>query len=175
MEVDEVIRERRSIRAYKDRPVEEEKIKAILEAGRWAPSAGNLQSVECIIVKDRETKEKLSSAAYGQAQPEEAPVNIVVCVNFSNISHYGQRGEDLYSLQESGACVQNIMLKAYSLGLGTCWIGAFDENAARVALEMPDKVRPVAIIPIGYPDEDPSSSRRGLESMIFRERYGRKV
>jgi nitroreductase len=154
--------------------VEDEKIKKILDYARWAPSAGNLQSVEYIVVKDKETKERLSSASFGQAQPSEAPVNIVVCVNFPKISHYGKRGDDLYSLQESGACVQNLMLAAHSLGLATCWIGAFDEDSARDALDIPDHVRPVAIITLGYPGERPGSSRRDLKDVIFREKYGNK-
>lgn len=174
MELEEAIRNRRSIRAYQDKLVEDEKIEKILDSARWAPSAGNLQSVEYIVVKDNKTKEILSHASYGQAQPSEAPVNIVVCVNFPKISHYGKRGDDLYSLQESGACVQNLMLTAHSLGLGTCWIGAFDEDRAKEALGLPDHVRPVAIITLGYPEESPGSSRRDLKDVIFREKYGNK-
>lgn len=172
MEVEEAIRNRRSIRRYKDRPVEEEKIQRILDAARWAPSAGNLQSIEYIVVKDRETREKLSEISYGQAQPKEAPVNIVVCVNFPKISHYGERGETLYSIQESGACIENLMLAAHSLGLGTCWIGAFDEERAKEILGIPDHVRPVGIIAVGYPDESPRSSRRDLKDIVFREKHG---
>ena len=174
MELDEAIRNRRSVRSYKDKQVEDEKIQKILEAAHWAPSAGNLQSVEYIVVKDKETKEKLSKASFGQAQPSDAPVSIVVCVNFPKISHYGKRGEDLYSIQESGACIQNLMLTAHSLGLATCWIGAFDEDVAREALGLPEHVRPVGIIPLGYPDESPGSSRRDLRDSVFREKYGEK-
>ncbi|NIO22685.1 MAG: nitroreductase family protein [Candidatus Aenigmarchaeota archaeon] len=171
MELGEAIRNRRSIRSYTDRPVEDEKIEKILDAAHWAPSAGNLQSVEYIVVKDREIKNKLAEASYGQAQPSKAPVNIVVCVNYPKISHYGERGETLYSIQESGACIQNLMLTAHSLGLGTCWIGAFDEGKAKGALGIPDHVRPVGIITLGYPDESPRSSRRGLKEVVFKEKY----
>ncbi|NIO19731.1 MAG: nitroreductase family protein [Candidatus Aenigmarchaeota archaeon] len=171
MELEEAIRNRRSIRSYKDRSVEDEKIEKILDAAHWAPSAGNLQSVEYIVVKDRETKEKLSSVSFGQAQPKKAPVNIVVCVNFPKISHYGERGVGLYSIQESGACIQNLMLMAHSLGLGTCWIGAFDEERAKEILEVPENVRVVGIITVGYPDESPKSSRRDLKDIVFQERY----
>lgn len=171
MKLDEAIRNRRSVRSYQDKPVEDEKIAKILEAAHWAPSAGNLQSVEYVIVKDKQTKEKLAKASYGQAQPSEAPVNIVVCVNFQRISHYGKRGEDLYSIQESGACIQNLMLTAHSLGLATCWVGAFDEDAAKKALGTPDHVRPVGIIPLGYPDEKPGSSRKNLKDSLHEEKY----
>lgn len=174
MELKEAIRNRRSVRSYKDKPVEDEKIEKILDSARWAPSAGNLQSVEYVVVKDKAIKEELSSASFGQAQPGDAPVNIVVCVNFPKISHYGKRGEDLYSLQESGACVQNLMLTAHSLGLATCWVGAFDEGIARDALGIPDHVKPVAIITLGYPRERPGSSRRDLKSIVFKEKYGNR-
>jgi nitroreductase len=171
MELMEAIINRRSIRSYRDKPVEDEKIEKILDASGWAPSAGNLQSVEYIVVKDKETKNKLAEASYGQAQPSKAPVNIVVCVNFKKISHYGDRGEGLYSLQESGACIQNLMLTAHSLGLGTCWIGAFDEERTKEALNIPDHVRPVGIITVGYSDEKPRSSRRNLKDIVFNEKY----
>jgi nitroreductase len=171
MELTEAIRNRRSIRSYRDRPVEDEKIEKILDAARWAPSAGNLQSVEYIVVKDQETKNKLSETSYGQAQPKEAPVNIVVCVNLPKISHYGKRGVELYSIQESGACIQNLMLTAHSLGLGTCWIGAFDEERAKEMLGVPENVRVVGIITLGYPDESPRSSRRDLKDIVSEEKY----
>lgn len=171
MELLEAIRDRRSVRSYLDKPVEQYKIEKILEAARWAPSAGNLQSVEYVIVKDKETKEKLSHASHGQAQPSEAPVNIVVCVNFRRISHYGERGKELYSIQESGACIQNLMLAAHSLGLGTCWIGAFDEDLAREAVRIPDHARPVGIITLGYPGGKAHSTRMDLKKSLHEERY----
>ncbi len=174
MEVGEAIRNRRSVRAYLDKPVEEEKIVKILDAARWAPSAGNLQSVEYVVVKDSERKEKLASAAWGQGFVREAPVDIVVCCNFRKISHYGERGKELYAVQESGACIQNLMLTAYSLGLGTCWVGAFDEEEVRRVLRIPDHVRPVAIITVGYPSETPKSGRRELKDIVFGEEYGKK-
>lgn len=174
MELEEAIRKRRSVRSYQNRPVEEEKIERIMDSAHWAPSAGNLQSVEYIIVKDRETKERLAGAAFGQGHVSEAPVNIVVCCNFSKISHYGGRGKDLYSLQESGACIQNLMLTARSLGLGTCWVGAFSEEKAREVLGVPENVRPVGIITLGYPNESPGSSRRNLKDSVFLDRYANK-
>ncbi len=174
MELSEAIRSRRSIRSYHAKPIEGGKIERILEAARWAPSAGNLQSVEYIVVKNPETRELLSKAALGQEQITEAPVSIVVCCNFSKISHYGQRGRDLYSLQESGACIENLMLAAHALGLGTCWIGAFDENKVRESLKIRDETRPVAIITLGYPAEKPRSSRKDAGHSVFREGYGKR-
>jgi len=174
MELDEAIKNRRSIRAYQKMPVEEEKINKILEAAHWAPSAGNLQSVEYVVVKDRETKVKLAGASYGQEQVSEAPVDIVVCCNFSKISPYGTRGKELYSMQESGACIQNLMLAAHALGLGTCWIGAFDEARVRQIAGVPANAKPVAIITVGYAAEKPKSGRRDSRHAVFRESYGKK-
>jgi nitroreductase len=174
MEVSEAIRGRRSIRSYHAKSVEGGKIERILEAARWAPSAGNLQSVEYIVVKSPVIKKLLSEAALGQEQITEAPVSIVVCCNFSKISHYGQRGRDLYSLQESGACIENLMLAAHALGLGTCWIGAFDENKVRESLKIRDETRPVAIITLGYPAEKPRSSRKDAGHSVFWEGYGKR-
>jgi SagB-type dehydrogenase family enzyme len=153
--------------------VEDEKIELLLEAARWAPSAGNLQSVEYIIVKNKETREKLAKAAYNQGQIIEAPVSIVVCCNMRKISPYGARGKELYTLQESGACIQNLMLEAYSLGLGTCWIGAFDEAKVKEILKISDYTRPVAIITVGYPNEKPKSSRKDIKHSVFFEFYGK--
>ena len=174
MEIDEAIRNRRSIRSYQAKPVEAAKLERILEAARWAPSAGNLQSVEYIVVKSLGTRKLLSEAALGQEQITEAPVSIVVCCNFSKISHYGQRGKELYSLQESGACVQNLMLEAHALGLGTCWIGAFEESKVREILNIRDSARPVAIITLGYPAEKPRSGRQDAKNSVFMEGYGKK-
>lgn len=173
MEIAEAIRNRRSIRSYHAKPVETAKLERVLEAARWAPSAGNLQSVEYIVVKNPGTRELLSKAALGQEQITEAPVSIVVCCNFSKISHYGQRGKELYSLQESGACVQNLMLEAHALGLGTCWIGAFDESKVREILKVRDNARPVAIITLGYPAEKPRSGRKDAGHAVFWEGYGK--
>jgi len=171
MELEEAIRNRRSIRAYKPKPVEEEKIERVLEAARWTPSAGNLQSVEYTVVKDSETRRKLSEASLGQDHVRDAPVDIVVCCNLPKISHYGPRGRELYSIQESGACIQNIMLAAHSLGLGTCWVGAFSEEKVKEILGIPENVRPVGIITLGYPDEKPKSSRHALKDSVFEHGY----
>jgi len=173
MELDEAIKNRRSIRAYQKRPVEEEKINRILEAARWAPSAGNLQSVEYVVIKDQGTRKRLSEAALGQEQVSEAPVDIVVCCNFSKISPYGTRGKELYSIQESGACIQNLMLAAHALGLGTCWVGAFDEARVRQIAGVPANAKPVAIITVGYAAEKPKAGRQNQGHSVFKESYGK--
>ncbi|MEM3703965.1 MAG: nitroreductase family protein [Candidatus Bathyarchaeia archaeon] len=173
MDVLEAIKGRRSIRAFKDTDVSPEIVEKLLDAARWAPSAGNIQPWEFIIVRNREIKGKLAEAALGQSFIEEAPVVIVVCADEErSASGYGVRGRALYCLQDTAAAIQNIHLTAYALGLGTCWVGAFREDEAREVLKIPRGLRPVAIIPVGYPAETPSPrSRRPLKQIIHYETF----
>lgn len=155
MEVADVIELRRSIRSYQGRDVPDGMLKAVLHAGHMAPSAGNMQGRDFVVVKDRSMLEQISKAALGQRFVAEAPACIVVCANVErSSSRYGKRGE-LYAVQDSAASAMNMMLLAQDLGLGTCWVGAFDEQSVSELLGIPPGVRPVALIPIGYPDESP--------------------
>lgn len=153
MEVSQAIEERRSIRRYRAEPVPPEHVEKILQAGHRAPSAGNLQGREFVIVRDLNTRHLLCRAALGQRFIEEAPVSIIVCTNLPRTRlRYGKRAE-LYVLQDTSASVANMMLQAVDLGLGTCWVGAFDEKEVSNILGLPGEIRPVAILPIGFPDE----------------------
>jgi len=157
MELSEAIKGRRCIRAFKQRDVPEEAVEKLIDAARHAPSAGNIQPWEFVIVRKLEVKKKLARAALHQAFVEEAPAVIVVCANEKRSSMgYGSRGKTLYCIQDTAAATQNILLTAFSLGLGACWIGAFNEDEAKRALNAPEGIRPVAIVPVGYPDETPS-------------------
>lgn len=173
MDVFEAIKGRRSIRAFLETDVPYEMVEKLIEAARWAPSAGNIQPWEFIIVRNPETKRRLVEAALGQSFIEEAPVVIVVCADEERSARgYGIRGRTLYCIQDTAAAIQNIHLAAHALGLGTCWVGAFREEEARKILEIPDGVRPVAIIPVGYPAESPSPrSRRPLKQIIHYEKF----
>ncbi|MEM1689512.1 MAG: nitroreductase family protein [Candidatus Hadarchaeales archaeon] len=173
MDVFEAIHKRRSIRAFKQDPVCEEDLKKILEAAIAAPSAGNRQPWEFIVVRDAERKRELVEAALGQSFIEEAPVVIIVCANLARSSRvYGKRGEELYAIQDTAAAIQNMLLAAFALGYGTCWIGAFDEREVSRILKIPSGVRPVAIIPIGKPAEKPSKTPRlPLDEVVHRETY----
>ena len=174
MDVFECIRRRRSIRAYKKDHVSEDHLKEILKAATWAPSAGNLQSWEFIIVRDHTTKVRLAEAAYGQYFIVEAPVIIVVCANEErSASRYGDRGRTLYTIQDTAAAIQNMLLAAYALGYGTCWVGAFNENDVKRILDLPKTVRPVAIVPLGRPNENPVPPRRlELKRVVHLEKFG---
>jgi len=168
MDVLEAIRGRRSIRAFKSKKVTQETVEKLLDAARWAPSAGNIQPWEFIVVRKPEIKRALAEAALDQTFIEEASVVIVVCANENrSFQGYGMRGKTLYCLQDTAASIQNILLTAYSLGLGTCWVGAFSEEEAREILKIPQGVRPVAIIPVGYPAETPPPRNRRPISQMF--------
>lgn len=168
MEVFEAIKKRRSIRRFNpDKKVPDEQIEKLLEAARWAPSAGNLQSWFFIVVKDQETKERLAETAWNQDFVAQAPVVIVSCADLQRCAfRYGSRGETLYAIQDATIATQNIWLTATEMGLGAVWVGAFDEDGVSRILELPSHLRPIAILPIGYPAESPSPpSRRSLKEI----------
>jgi len=169
MDVFTAISQRRSVRAYKAVEVEEEKLKKILEAARLSPSASNRQDWKFIVVKNKETKKKLAKAAFGQSFIWEAPVVIVACG--TEPKAIMACGQPAYTVDVSIACTFMILL-AHELGFGTCWIGAFKEDEVKKILKIPESVRVVAMIPLGYPDEDPSQrSRKGLDQIICSEKF----
>jgi nitroreductase len=167
MDIFDVIRGRRSIRAYQSKPVDKEKIRRLLESAILAPSEGNLQSWKFFVVENDEKRRELVKAAGNQTFISEAPVAIVVCTDSAATAPYGIRGKTLYCIQTSGAAVQNILLSAYAMGLGTCWVGAFREEEVSKSLGLPNHLRPVAIIPVGYPAENPEMrKRKTLEEVV---------
>ncbi len=156
----EAIFTRVSIRRFKPDPIPEDMIRVILEAGNAAPSAGNLQARDFIVVRDENTKLKLAKAALKQMFIAEAPVVIVVCANYPrSMRVYGERGR-LYAEQDATAAIENILLAVHMLGLGAVWVGAFDEVEVMDILGIPDYARPMAIVPIGYPAEEPKRRER---------------
>ena len=177
MDVFKAIAGRRSVRTFKSDSISEELLEKILEAARWAPSAGNLQARDFILVKDAEVKKQLREAALDQEFIEEAPVDVIVCANEErSAQRYGERGRSLYCLQDATAAVQNILLMVHNLGLGACWVGAFNERLASQILNLPREIRPVAIIPIGYPAEKPlATSRMSLNDLVHINRYKAKA
>jgi len=169
----DLFKSRRSIRSFKSEDVPDEYIKKILEAARWAPSAGNIQPWEFIIVKNPETKREIARAALNQTFIEEAPIVIVVCADESRSSWaYGSRGANLYCIQDTAAATENMLLAACALGLGACWVGAFREDEVKRVLKIPRGLRPVAIVPMGYPAERPNPPpKRRLEDIIHYESF----
>jgi nitroreductase len=169
MDVFTAISQRSSVRAYKATDVEEDKLKKILEAVRLSPSASNRQEWRFIVVRNKETKKKLAKAAFGQSFIGEAPVVIVACGTDSKAIM--ACGQPAYTVDVSIACAFMI-LQAYELGLGTCWIGAFKEDETKKILSIPEQVRVVAVIPLGYPRQPLSQkSRKSLNQIVCFEKY----
>ena len=165
METLECIRERADVRKYKPDPVPDEAVQELVAAAVQAPSAGNSQDWEFIIVRKPEVKKALAVASMGQAFVGEAPVVIVVCSNLDRVSaRYGERGRMLYSVQDTAAAVQNLNLAAWDKGLATCWVGALSEEDVRKALAIPRGIRPMVVLTLGYPAEKakkPTMTGRG--------------
>ena len=160
MDLKEAIRNRYSVRNFFDKVLPKKIIDEIIEYANLAPSAGNLQARDFVIIDDNNVKEKLSNAAFNQKFIAKAPINIVVCANLKRISSYGNRGRELYCIQDASAAVEHILLLAVDNGLDACWVGAFDENKVSKILDLPSYVRPIAIIPIGYSNEQRTSTPR---------------
>ncbi|HIH44773.1 MAG TPA: nitroreductase family protein [Candidatus Methanoperedenaceae archaeon] len=155
MDCIDAIQGRRSIRRYKSLPVERKLIEKLLQITQMSPSAGNRQARDFVVVFDTAVKEKLAEAALSQEFIAEAPCVVVFCANIERSSaRYGTRGE-LYALQDATIAAATFQIAAHTLGLGTCWVGAFDDEAVSDILHLPEKVIPVAIMPLGYPDEKP--------------------
>jgi nitroreductase len=173
LEVLEAIKGRRSIRAFTSQPVSERDVEKLIDAARHAPSAGNIQPWEFIIVREPNVKRRLALAALNQTFIEEAPVVIVVCANKEmSRSGYLTRGATLYCIQDTAAAIQNILLVAYALGFGTCWVGAFREGEVKRTLDIPEDIRPVALIPVGRPATEPSQrSKRPFDEIVHYEKF----
>lgn len=164
---------RRSIRSFTSENISDKEIEKILEAARWAPSAGNIQPWEFIIVRKPEIKKEIARAALNQTFIEEAPVVIVACADESKSGRiYGNRGATLYCIQDTAAAIENMLLAICALGLGACWVGAFHEDEIKRILKIPRGLRPVAIVPVGHPAEKPiPPPKRKLGEIIHYESF----
>ncbi|MGD2249239.1 MAG: nitroreductase family protein [Candidatus Methanofastidiosia archaeon] len=160
MELDKAICNRRSIRSFQNKEIPDKIINKMITAATWAPSEGNLQSWRFYVVINEDIKSKLAIAALDQMFISEAPVVIVVCIDLSVISPYGKRGKELYAIQSTAAATENMLLTAHALGVGACWVGSFDEERVRNILGISSRLRPVVLIPVGYPAENSSPPDR---------------
>lgn len=160
MDVMKAVRERRSVRSFEKRGLSEGLVEMLAEALIWAPSAGNLQSRKFYFVTDREVKKLIASAALGQSFIAEAPLVVVGCTDSTIAARYGERGVHLYSIQDVSASLMCMMLAAWEAGLGSVWVGAFRESEVLDVLSLPGNLRPVAIVPVGYPRRIPSAPPR---------------
>ena len=172
MKVLEIIQKRRSIRKYKGNPIPEDTLLRVLEAARLSPSGKNLQPWKFIIVKDKELKKRLAQASAGQFFIAEAPIIVVAC-GFPD-DCYSRMGRYMKSWPvDVTIALEHLILQAHEDGLGTCWIGAFDEEQAKRALGIPEDVRVVAMTPLGYAAEEkgPVADRKPLQEIVHYDRW----
>jgi len=171
MKVLEVIQKRRSVRKYKKDPIPEKALMRVLEAARLAPSGKNFQPWKFIIVKDKALKEKLAQASAGQFFMAEAPIIIVGCGFPDNCYAHMGRYMKSWSVDVTIA-LEHLILQAQEEGLGTCWIGSFEEEEVKAILNIPENVKVLALTPLGYPDEIPRFRRRkSLDEIISYDRF----
>jgi nitroreductase len=157
----DLILSRRSIRRYENKDIPEEVLKQILEAGRQAPSAANRQPIHFIIVKDKEITKNFSNALFNRFI-KDAPVVIVGCADVNSL----MTGK--WAIVDTTIAMQNMVLAASALGIGSCWIGAFSENKVKKLLKIPDKWKVVALVTLGYPAEQPKPRKKKPFEDLFR-------
>ncbi len=170
MDVMEAVRIRKSVRKYRSEPVEEEKLMRVLEAARLAPSARNMQEWRFVVVRDAGTRARLREAAKNQRFVEEAPVVIAACAEQTD--HVMACGQLSYPI-DVAISLDHLSLAAVEEGLGTCWIGAFDEGAVKEILGIPPHVRVVELMTLGYP-ADPApveKDRLPIDRIVRFERW----
>jgi nitroreductase len=162
MDFFEALEKRHSVRSFDTgRDIPDEMVEELLHCACLAPTAGNVQPWRFFVVRHSEVKDALAAAALGQSFVALAPVVIVVCADLeAHASSYGRRGVELYSIQDTAAAIQSMLIAATALGLGTCWVGAFREEDASIALDLPKGIRPLAMVLVGYPDREGSQPRK---------------
>lgn len=173
MEFFNLINKRYSVRNFLDKEIEDSIIDKILEAANRAPSAGNLQAYEIVVIKDNNQKDKIYKVALEQDSVKKAPVAFIFFANPGRSSvKYRVRGEKLYCLQDATIAAAYAQLACHDLGLGCVWVGAFDEKEVRGVCDAPDDLRPVVILPVGYPKEMPGETfRRRLDDLVRYEKF----
>jgi len=167
MNVIDAIKTRKSVRRYLNKPIEDKKLTTILEAARLAPSANNLQEWRFVVVRDSETRKKLAEAACNQRFVAQAPIVIAACAETDN--HVMTCGQLCYPIDVAIA-LDHITLAAVELGMGTCWIGAFDEKKVKHILGIPKNIHVVELMPLGYP-ANPSPVKKSRLSLDAITRY----
>ena len=173
----ELIKSRRNIEKFTTKPVSWDKISKILDAGRHAPSCGNLQNWKFIVVNDTEKKQSIAQHCHEQYEITAAPALIVICAEPEKAErYYGLRGRKLYTIQNCAAAAQNMILEAHSLDLGARWIGSFEEEDIREILRIPPEARPQVIIAIGYAEHVPDKpSKYPLETVVYLNKWRNRI
>jgi len=168
MDVSEAIRRRYSCRNYEDKPLEKEKLEAILEAARQAPSAKNLQDWRFVVVTDKATRKKLAAAANDQTFIENAGAIIIACTVSEHVMRCGQAIGPI----DVSIAIEHMCLQATELGLATCWIGSFYPDKVRAVVGIPESIEIIELLALGYPADCPKEHRREpIESIVCFEKW----
>jgi nitroreductase len=177
MNVFDAISKIRIVRKFQKKDVDDNIVGLLLHSATHALSAGNLQEWEFIVVKDEDVKKKLASAALKLEHVYTAPIDIVVCADIAKAAlKYGKRGEVVYAVEDAAQAAILLIVAANALGLGTDLVRAFDEEEIKGILNLPDNIRPIAIIPIGYPAEEGEVNIKiPFENITHVNRYGNKI
>lgn len=178
MEVLEAIEKRASCRKYKEKDVDREMLAVVLNAGRLAPSAGNLQDRVFVVVRGKEKRLQIAEACAGQMWMQFAPVHIIVVADNRKMKqHYGIRGERVYALQECATAAENMLLAATDLGLGACFVSAFDEDKIKKIININTQAaRPQIVITLGWPAEElKQAPKNHIEKVVWVENYENKI
>lgn len=178
MDIINVIKKRRSVREYKDKKVEKNKLFKVLDAGRWSPSSGNVQNWRFVVVRDPSIKMQIAEACLGQYWLTGAPVIIVVASDDSKLRMlFGEKGESTYSVQNCSVAIQNMMIAAKGIGLDSCWVGAYDEEKIlRIIKASNDpNIHVHGLVALGYAaNVPPPPKRMELDQLVFFNEYGNK-
>lgn len=172
MNVKEAIKTRRSIRKYKKESIPEDDLRQIFEAARLAPSAGNKQPWRFIVVRDEDTKRKLAEKAREQHWIGDAGVVVIALAMDPNDPSVYERWVE----RDVMTAVEHMVLAAWELGYGTCWIGAFKQDDIKELLDVPEEMTVINLLPIGVPDEKPEpKDRKPFKELFFSEKYGKNL
>ncbi|MFH1276407.1 MAG: nitroreductase family protein [Candidatus Woesearchaeota archaeon] len=169
----DLIKSRRTIKEFLPKFVSWEKVARVLDAGRHAPSSGNIQNWKYVIIFEPGQKRAIAEACYGQYEIAQAWILIVVCGEPERAErYYGDRGKNVYTIQNCAACVQNMLLEAHSLGLGTRWVGGFETDIVKSMLGVPPEISIEAIVALGYAKEiPPKPPKYPIEPMSYFSRW----
>lgn len=177
MELKDAILQRRSVRRYTDKAVTLDVIGEIIDVARFAPSAGNLQNWQFIVVTDKKKKAEITTACLEQTWMNQAPVHLIICNQYKKVTGlYGKLGK-MFSIQDCAIIASYIQLLARERGLDTCWIGAFDNEAMQRILELPEDVDPEIILTLGYSAEKKveEPKREDIDDLIFFDKWNKRT
>ena len=150
MDLDLILQKRKSVRSYSPMSPSDRDIEKVIQAAELAPTAGDLKARKIFVIKGQSRKKGLMEASLHQTWISEAPFLVIFCADEKTIEKFGERGKDLYCVQDASIAASFAMLKATDLGLASCWIGAFDEEKVSEAAGLPSYLRPVVILAVGY-------------------------